>query len=200
MSKHRLMRKIDAEVAICEKCGLWRQRVKSVPGVGNINAEAMFVGEAPGRQEDLRGLPFVGAAGKILDGFMREAEISREKVYITNIVKCKPPGNRNPSSDEISTCTGLYLNRQIQIVRPKFLVMLGRHSTAYFLSNAGIEVLGITKIHGKICEINLSGFSIVAIPMVHPAAALYNRKYRSFLKGDFMVLRSELERHKCKTF
>lgn len=195
MLKEKLIKEISAEVAVCVKCGLWKRRRHAVPGDGNINAEIMFVGEAPGRQEDLKGLPFVGAAGKLLDELLCDVGLSRENVYITNIVKCRPPGNRDPTLEEISTCTGLYLNRQIQAIEPKVLVMLGRHAATYVLYKAGIGVKSITKIHGKVYEINPFGFLVVAIPMFHPAAALYNIKYKGFLEEDFKVLKSELRKH-----
>jgi len=194
MSKEELMKEIEAEVAVCVKCRLWKRRNHAVPGDGDVDAEVMFIGEAPGRQEDLRGLPFVGAAGKLLDELLRKIGLSREKVYITNVVKCRPPGNRDPAPEEVVTCTRLYLCRQVEVVRPRFLVMLGRHSAAYVLSRVGIEVGGITRVHGKVYEISPFGFPVVAIPMFHPAAALYNVKYKGLLEEDFEVLRSLLER------
>jgi DNA polymerase len=194
MSKEELMKEIEAEVAVCVKCGLWKRRTRAVPGDGDVDAEVMFIGEAPGRQEDLRGLPFVGAAGKLLDELLRKIGLSRGEVYITNVVKCRPPGNRDPAPEEVATCTGLYLCRQVEVVRPRFLVMLGRHSAAYVLSRVGIEVGGITRVHGKVYEISPFGFRVIAIPMFHPAAALYNVKYKGLLEEDFEVLRSVLEK------
>jgi uracil-DNA glycosylase family 4 len=194
MSKEQLMKKIDVEVAVCVKCRLWRGRKQAVPGEGGINARIMFVGEAPGRQEDLMGLPFVGAAGKLLDELLEKVELSRKEAYITNIVKCRPPGNRDPRPDEIATCTGLYLNRQVSIVHPLFLITLGRHSTRYVLSRVGVEVGGITEVQGKVYDVSPFGFSVVVVPMLHPAAALYNAKYKSLLEEDFEVLKAELER------
>ena len=197
MSKEKLIKEINAEVAACVKCRLWKQRRHAVPGDGDIDTEIMFIGEAPGRQEDLMGLPFVGAAGKIFDELLHNIGLSREKVYITNIVKCRPPVNRDPAAEEIATCTGLYLARQIQIIRPRFLVLLGRYSAAFVLSKAGIWVGGITRVHGKVYKISPFGFPVVAIPVFHPAAALYNVKYRDLLVEDFGVLKSEIERRGC---
>lgn len=194
MQKEKLIEKINAEVEVCVKCKLWKRRKNAVPGDGNIDAKIMFIGEAPGRQEDLKGLPFVGAAGKLLDELLRKTGLSRREVYITNIVKCRPPGNRDPASEEIATCTGLYLIRQVQVIRPRFLMMLGRHSAAYVLSKSGIEVKGITRVHGKVYGISPFGFPVVAIPMFHPAAALYNLKYRDLLEEDFEGLKSELKK------
>lgn len=194
MSVRELIEEINAQVSVCSKCGLSKNRKSAVPGDGNIQARLMLVGEAPGRQEDLRGLPFVGAAGKTLDKLLQNAGLFRREVYITNIVKCRPPGNRDPSRDEIATCTGLYLKRQIQAIQPRFLVMLGRHSTNYILSESGLKVEGITRIHGKVYKISPFNFPIVAIPMFHPASLLYNLKYKSLLEEDFKVLKSQLKK------
>jgi DNA polymerase len=194
MSKGKLITEISSEVENCVKCRLWKQRKHAVPGDGNNDAEIMFVGEAPGRQEDLKGVPFVGAAGEFLNELLDKIGLSRREVYITNIVKCRPPKNRDPRSDEVYTCTSLYLTRQVKIIQPKFLVMLGRHSASYVLSRMGIEVSSITKIHGKVYEISPFGFPIITIPMFHPAAALYNIKYRDLLEEDFGVLKSVLEK------
>ena len=194
MSVRELIEEINAQVSVCSKCGLSKNRKSVVPGDGNIQARLMLVGEAPGRQEDLRGLPFVGAAGKTLDKLLQNAGLFRREVYITNIVKCRPPGNRDPSRDEIATCTGLYLKRQIQAIQPRFLVMLGRHSTNYILSESGLKVEGITRIHGKVYKISPFNFPIVAIPMFHPASLLYNLKYKSLLEEDFKVLKSQLKK------
>jgi DNA polymerase len=186
--------KIHDEVMVCGRCRLAEQRRNAVPGEGNASAEMMFVGEAPGRQEDLRGRPFVGAAGRFLDELLHEAGFSRDAVYITNVIKCRPPRNRDPRPDEIATCAELYLARQIQAIRPKLLIMLGRHSTSYILSEEGIKVDGITKVRGRRYEIKSFGFPIVAMPMLHPAASLYNAKYKDMLKHDFRILSTQVER------
>jgi uracil-DNA glycosylase family 4 len=194
VSKERAIGEINSEVAACMKCGLWENRENGVPGDGDICTRIMFIGEAPGRQEDLSGRPFVGAAGKNLDDLLHSVELTREKVYITNVVKCRPPGNRVPSKEEITTCTELYLKRQIKTIRPKFLVMLGRHSAAYILSQSGIKVQGITAIHGRVYNIHPFNFPVIAIPMFHPAAMLYNPKYRTFLERDFGILKAEIKK------
>jgi len=193
MSKQDLMEQVDGEVKACRKCGLWKGRKNAVPGEGNLKAAVMFVGEAPGYWEDVKGRPFVGAAGKLLDESLSSVGISRSEVYITNVVKCRPPENRDPLSSEIETCTP-YLDRQIKIVEPKFIVTLGRHATSYILPKAGIETEGISKIHGKIYEGSLLGFKVFIIPMYHPAAILYNAKYRGEFNKDFQLLKLRLER------
>jgi len=193
MSKRGLMEQVEAEVKSCRKCGLWKRRKNVVPGEGNLGAAVMFVGEAPGYWEDVKGRPFVGAAGKLLDEILFAVGISRSEVYITNVVKCRPPENRDPLPSEIETCTP-YLDRQIKIVEPKFIVTLGRHAVSYILPKAGFETESITKIHGKIYEGNLLGSEVFIIPMYHPAAALYNAKYRDELNKDFQFLKLRLER------
>ena len=193
MRKRDLMETLAEEIRICRKCGLWRQRKNAVHGEGKLDAAVMLIGEAPGYWEDVKGRPFVGAAGKILDEMLLKAGISRNDVYITNIAKCRPPENRDPLPSEIETCTP-YLVHQIRIVKPKFIATLGRHATSYILAKAGFETGSITKIHGRVYESNLLGFEVFIVPMYHPAAALYNAKYRDELDKDFRLLKLELER------
>jgi uracil-DNA glycosylase family 4 len=193
MSKQDLMREVVAEVVACRGCELWRQRRNPVPGEGNVDAAVMFVGEAPGYWEDVKGRPFVGAAGELLDEFLSGIGFSRGDIYIANILKCRPPENRDPSSDEVAACTP-FLNRQIQIIGPRLIVTLGRHATSYVLSEAGFPVEGITKLHGRTFAARLLGLQLVVIPTFHPAAALYNVKYRGGLEDDFQIVKSELEK------
>ena len=193
MPKRGLIETLADEIKTCRKCGLSRQRKNAVPGEGPLDAAVMLVGEAPGYWEDVKGRPFVGAAGKILDEMLSKAGISRKDVYITNVVKCRPPENRDPLPSEVQTCK-LYLDRQIKIIKPKFLVTLGRHAAFYILAKASIKTEGITKIHGKIYEASLLGFEVFIIPMYHPAAALYKAKYKEELDKDFQLLKLRLER------
>ena len=186
---------LAAEVKTCRKCELGRLRRNPVPGEGSLNAAVMFIGEAPGYWEDLKGRPFVGAAGKLLDEMLSKAGLSRSEVYIANILKCRPPENRDPLPMEVKTCTP-YLDRQIEIIEPKFIVALGRHSASYILAKAGFEVGGITELRGKVYEAELLGFRVFVIPTYHPAAALYNVRYRDQLENDFRLLRLELERRR----
>jgi len=199
LSKMELMEKIANEVVACVKCPLWKARRNAVPGEGKTNASVLFVGEAPGYWEDVKGLPFVGAAGKILNSLLTKIGLPREHVFITNVVKCRPPENRDPQPDEVKTCTSLYLNRQIALIQPKIIVMLGRHSTAYILLKAGLETKaseGITQLHGKVIQTQFLNLSVSVIPMFHPAAALYNPKYRDALEKDFDLLKNELKKLK----
>jgi len=164
-----------------------------VPGEGSIDAPVMFVGEAPGYWEDIKGLPFVGAAGKVLDGFLEKIELPRDNVFITNVVKCRPPQNRDPRPIEVTTCTSRYLNRQISLIRPEVIATLGRHSTAYILSEAGFEKVGsVTRFRGKVYSVKFLGLSVDVISMYHPASILHNPKYRDGLERDFQLLKTEL--------
>jgi len=194
------MEKIANEILVCVKCPLWKGRRNAVPGEGDVNASVVFVGEAPGYWEDVKGLPFVGAAGKILNTLLRKFGLPREHVFITNVVKCRPPENRDPQPDEVKTCTSLYLDRQIAFIQPKIIVTLGRHSTAYILSKAGLEAKaseGITQLHGKVIQTRFLNLPVSVIPMFHPAAALYNLKYREALESDFALLKNELKKHEA---
>jgi len=189
------MKAVEVEVKACRKCQLWRHRKNAVPGEGNLDAAVMFIGEAPGYREDMKGRPFVGAAGKLLDEMLSRVGFSRCEVYITNVVKCRPPENRDPLSSEIETCTP-YLDRQIRIIEPRFIVTLGRHAASYILPKGGFETGSITEIHGRVYEANLHGFKVFIIPMYHPAAALYNAKYKDELNRDFQLLRLELDKRR----
>jgi DNA polymerase len=194
MSKKELMKVIEDEVRNCKKCELWKTRRNAVPGEGSLDASLMFIGEAPGYWEDVKGRPFVGAAGRLLDSLLERISLSRENVYITNVVKCRPPKNRDPLPIEVETCTP-YLNRQIQILQPKIIVTLGRHATSYILSKAGIqENAGITRLHGRVYTAKLFGISLSVLPMFHPAAVLHNPRYRDALERDFHFLKSLIEK------
>jgi DNA polymerase len=186
---------IAGEVRVCVKCPLWRGRGNAVPGEGNIEANIVFVGEAPGRWEDSKGLPFVGAAGKILDTLLEKIGLPRENVFITNVVKCRPPRNREPHPQEIATCTGLYLNRQVTLIQPKIIVTLGRHSTTHILSEAGYEkVESITSLRGRVYDVKFLNLDISVFPTYHPASVLHNPRYRDELENDFQILKTELQK------
>ena len=155
------------------------QATQLVMGDGNVNADVVFIGEAPGKNEDLQGLPFVGAAGKFLNEMLAAAGMSREDVYITNIVKYRPPNNRDPLPDE-KKAFWPYLLKQLQIIQPKVVVTLGRHSMEYFLPG-----MFISQIHGQPKRIKFGDSTIVVVPLYHPAAALYNGGLRQTLIDDF---------------
>ena len=158
------------------------QATQLVMGAGNADADIVLVGEAPGKNEDEQGLPFVGAAGKFLNEMLASAGMNREDVYITNIVKYRPPNNRDPSPEE-KKAFWPYLLKQLQIIEPKIVVTLGRHSMEYFLPGQYIS-----KIHGQPKRIQLGDHKIVIVPLYHPAAALYNGSMRQTLIDDFMCM------------
>ncbi len=175
---------VAQEVRACTKCRLYQTAKNGVPGEGNPNAEVMFVGEGPGAQEDNQGRPFVGPAGGLLDDLLERAGLRREDVFIANVVKHRPPGNRDPFPDEKQACWE-YLERQIAAIRPKLIVTLGRHSLeAFFGPNARIsQVHGTTK----------PWRNILAFASFHPAAALHQPRYRESLEQDFAALPKALE-------
>lgn len=167
-------------VAICEKCSLYKGRTNSVPGEGAEDAEIVFIGEGPGKDEDLQGRPFVGAAGKFLTAMLESIGLTREDVYIANVVKCRPPNNRDPEQKEIDACWG-YLEEQIRIIKPKIIVTLGRHSMNRFMPG-----LKISQVHGQAKR--ASGIwqeRQVYLPLYHPAAALYDPRQRDVHMKDF---------------
>jgi len=192
-TKETLMTETATEIRACRKCNLWKQRRNAVPGEGSLDALVMLIGEAPGYYEDVKGQPFVGAAGKLLDKLLLDIGLCRKEVFIGNVLKCRPPENRDPLSNEIKTCTP-YLDQQIKIIKPKIIVTLGRHSTSYIFSKVGLKTEGITKLRGKVHQIKLFGFQTSLIPMYHPAAALYNVGYKDELERDFQLLKSELQK------
>ncbi|MCV0392484.1 MAG: uracil-DNA glycosylase [Nitrosopumilus sp.] len=169
---------IKQNVIECTKCDLCQTRTNAVPGKGNFHSDVIFVGEAPGRNEDVRGEPFVGVAGKKLSFALEEAGISRDDVYITNIVKCRPPKNRVPTVMERDTCKN-YLNEEIAIIKPKLICILG--NTAFNSLLGGSE---ITKFRGKLVRKDNQFYFLT----VHPAATIYNQELIEVLKGDIKKL------------
>jgi uracil-DNA glycosylase family 4 len=178
MSSEEELKTVAAEVKVCTKCKLYRSAKQGVPGEGPAQAEIMFVGEGPGFHEDQQGRPFVGAAGKFLDELLESIGMKREDVFITNVVKHRPPGNRDPEADELEACSD-YLERQIKAINPKVIVTLGRFSMARFFPGAKISA-----IHGQGKKVN--GRLVVA--MFHPAAALHQISLRQSILDDFKKL------------
>jgi uracil-DNA glycosylase len=166
----------------CPDCRLCETRTNAVPGEGPEDAQIMFVGEGPGFNEDRQGRPFVGAAGKFLEQLLGAAGWKRSDVYITNIVKCRPPNNRDPMPDETEACSK-WLDRQIELIKPEVIVTLGRHSMNRFIPGATIS-----RIHGDPRVID----GVTVVPMFHPAAALHQERYRSLIVADFQKLPSIL--------
>ncbi|MFL6323313.1 MAG: uracil-DNA glycosylase family protein, partial [Nitrososphaeraceae archaeon] len=178
------LERIASEVIGCPLCKLSRTRKNAVPGQGQVSAKIMFIGEAPGKNEDLKGKPFVGAAGRILDQAMEKAGIDRSMVFITNVVKCRPPSNRIPDEDERIACRP-YLQRQISLISPKIICILG--TTAYSSILGGKS---ITASRGKIVKKDGQRYFLT----VHPAAAIYNRGLRTIFENDLFKLSDEIKK------
>lgn len=174
------LEKVYKDVSNCSGCQLCSGRTNVVPGMGHSKAKIMFIGEGPGRDEDLQGKPFVGAAGKLLTELIESIGLSRNDVYIANVVKCRPPNNRDPFPEEVEACWP-YLARQIKLVKPALIVMLGRHSMGKFLPGSKIsEVHGQPKVYKGIWQKKQ-----VYLPLYHPAVALYDPRKREVLFEDF---------------
>jgi uracil-DNA glycosylase len=174
---------LNNQILRCEKCALCKTRINVVPGEGSSKAEIMFIGEGPGKKEDELGRPFVGAAGKLLDKLIESIGLKRENVFIANVVKCRPPENRDPLPEEVGACRA-WLDEQVKIIKPKLIVLLGRHSMDRFLPNQKISL-----DHGKPKRYN----NQVYYPVYHPAAALYRNGLLEELKKDFKRIPKVLE-------
>ncbi len=173
MSSEDLLKEIAAEVSTCTKCNLCKSRTRAVPGEGNPHARIMFIGEGPGFREDQQGRPFVGPAGQFLEELLSSINLKRSDVFITNVVKCRPPENRDPLPEEINACND-YLDRQIAAIKPQVIVTLGRYSMAKFFGNEKI-----TAIHGRARKED----GYICIAMYHPAAGLHRPRGRALASG-----------------
>ncbi|AKM82323.1 TPA: uracil-DNA glycosylase [Candidatus Berkelbacteria bacterium] len=176
---------IAAEIKICKKCPLFRGRINAVPGSGNPNAEILFIGEGPGQNEDKKGLPFVGDAGKFLDEMLESINLKREDIFIGNVVKCRPPNNRDPLEEEVGVCTRNYLISQIRLIKPKLIVTLGRHSMQVFFP----QLKSISQVHGKAYK----KAGQVYLILYHPAAGLYQQSLKETMKDDFKKIPEIME-------
>lgn len=187
MSAEETLAQVAQEVSQCTCCELHRTRKQAVPGEGPSNAEIMLIGEGPGFHENEQGRPFVGAAGNFLEELLAQAGLKRADVWIGNVVKCRPPGNRDPQPDELSSCDG-YLEQQIRAINPKIIITLGRFSMAKFMPGAKISTE-----HGQMRKVG----NRFVIPMYHPAAALHQPKWRPQILADFAKLPKQLEQAKA---
>ena len=179
------LERISSEVRVCTKCVLYKARKLAVPGDGPVDAKVMFVGEGPGAQEDLTGRPFVGSAGKLLAELLASIGLVRSSVFITNIVKCRPPDNRPPRKTETETCVSLYLEPQIRIINPKIIVPLGTPAIKTLMG----DDYSATAVHGKVFRRDNRLF----LPLYHPAAALYDVRLKETMLGDMKLLRELLD-------
>ena len=178
--------RVEQEVKKCTTCRLHETRTRTVFGRGDLRARLMFVGEAPGADEDREGVPFVGRAGKLLDRMVYAMGLERDEVYITNILKCRPPGNRNPRPEEIARCLP-YLKKQIQIINPKIICTLGKFSTQNLLNTTR----GITYLRGQ--KFTLSNNTIL-LPTLHPAACIYKPYWREQFIMDLKMVKEEIDK------
>jgi DNA polymerase len=183
MNARQVLEQIAEEVSICQKCDLHHSRKKGVPGEGPADAAIVFIGEGPGFHENVQGKPFVGAAGQFLEELLGSIDLKREDVFITNVVKCRPPGNRDPRPEELKACSA-YLDRQLEAIQPKVVVTLGRYSMSRYIPNAKIS-----HIHGRARRIN----GLLVVPFYHPAAALHQPSLRSVVEEDFAKLPDLIE-------
>jgi DNA polymerase len=183
MSADEMLAQIAEEVSTCQKCALYRSRKLSVPGEGPMNSEVMFIGEGPGFHENEQGRPFVGAAGNLLNELLAAAGLKRSEVWIGNVVKCRPPGNRDPLPEELAACDQ-YLERQIAIINPKIIITLGRISMGKYMPGAKIS-----SVHGQMRRVG----DRFVIAMFHPAAALHQAALKPAILSDFAQLPKLLE-------
>ncbi len=172
-----------AEVRRCTRCPLHAGRTNAVPGSGPLGAEIMFIGEAPGFHEDQQGIPFVGAAGQYLSELLAGIHVDRARVYIANVIKCRPPGNRDPLDEEVAACKD-FLDQQLELIRPRIVVTLGRHSMARAFPTDKISF-----VHGQARRVD----KLIYFPMYHPAAALHRPSLKADVEADFLRLRDLLD-------
>jgi len=186
------LEEISAAIAACQRCKLAETRTKVVPGEGSHKAEVMFIGEAPGREEDVQGRPFVGRAGKLFDRLLAEIGIGRNQVFIGNVLKCRPTSpegkDRRPTEQEVSACSH-FLESQIEKIKPKVICTLGDTATQYILRKYGLKPDGISRIHGRVFKAG----ELKIIPLYHPAAALYIFRLERVMRKDFEKLKSILD-------
>ncbi len=178
------LEELNQSLRDCQACRLASGRTQVVFGTGNPHASIMFVGEAPGLNEDKQGVPFVGAAGKVLTGLLESVGLSRDEIYIANVIKCRPPDNRNPQTDEIETCKP-FLLQQIQIIKPKLVCSLGNFAMQTLLE----KKIGITKVRGQVFRLP----EFILFPLLHPAAALHQGNLMAPLREDFQKLKKILD-------
>ncbi len=183
MDPREVLEEVAQEVSVCEKCELQYSRKKGVPGEGPPGAEIVFIGEGPGFHENIQGRPFVGPAGEFLEELLGTIGMTREDVFITNVVKCRPPGNRDPAPEELKACSP-YLDRQLQAIKPKVIVTLGRFSMARYIPHAKIS-----EIHGQPVKVR----GMLVVPFYHPAAALHRPSLRPVVEEDFAKLPELIE-------
>jgi uracil-DNA glycosylase family 4 len=186
------MDRLAEEVSNCRRCDLCELRENVVFGEGDLETAVVLVGEAPGRREDEEGRPFVGSAGKLLNRILDETGLNRGDIYITNIVKCRPPGNRRPNQGEVEECA-THLDKQLSLIEPRVIVPMGNSATGYFLKRHGLRRHAIGSIHGHVLPIKAPWGDTKLYPIYHPAAILYNRRLEEDLRNDLRALRNLID-------
>jgi DNA polymerase len=181
------------KVLSCQRCGLCKKRVNPVIGEGNLDSPLFLVGEAPGRKEDEIGRPFVGLAGMFLDKLLTQVGWQRDQVYITNIVKCRPPGNRRPKAFEIKECA-VHLEKQLEIIAPRVIAPMGNLASAFFFKQFNLKFSSIGNVHGRVYTVENFIDEACIFPLYHPAAVLYNRSLEDGMRKDFQILRKVLNK------
>ena len=184
MEREIKIQKLKEKLYACDNCTLCNQVKNKVFGEGKLDSPIILVGEAPGKNEDEQGRPFVGYAGKLLDELLIKNGLTREKIFITNIIRCRPPKNRKPKENEVEACSS-HLDELMNIIQPKVIAPMGNSAIRYFLKKINQEQKVIGEIHGKKLSFNLSYGEIILFPLYHPAAAIYNRKLLVSLEEDF---------------
>jgi len=184
--KQQKIQKLRDQISICTRCHLHETRTNTVPGEGNVDADIMFIGEAPGKSEDLKGKPFVGRAGDVFEKLLNSIGLTRDQIYLCNILKCRPPENRNPQASEINACVGS-LDIQIKIVNPKVIGTLGNFSTQYIFEKFNIPPAKISSVAGTIIDVDTPFGPKKIIPLFHPAVATYNIHKTDLLMEHFQV-------------
>ena len=190
--KERRLEELAGEIVLCRDCGLCDERKNPVLGEGDPDSPVVFVGEAPGREEDKQGRPFVGSAGKLLDRLLEHVDLRRENIFITNILKCRPPGNRRPKSAEIRSCSR-HLEELLESIAPRIIVPMGDSALGYFMKRFGRAKVKISEAQGKKFFVDAPWGRVVVFPLYHPAAVLYNRRLEEEMERDLGRLKGILE-------
>jgi len=187
LPKETRMSDVANAIRVCERCRLHEERLNTVPGEGDLSSTVVFVGEAPGRKEDESGRPFVGSAGKLLDVALKRVGLTRSQVYISNVVKCRPPGNRRPRSDEVAACTR-FIDEQLGIIAPRVIAPMGNSALHHVFRRFGLGRAVVGEVHGRPHYVSFGWGEGVVFPLYHPAAILYNRSLEVELHADLEAL------------